>query len=331
MEESCRVSRQLTSLLSTLKNVMLSSKADKTVKNYQQAFIWFANWCKNMKLNPFSVDKEIIGMYLVKLSQDNCSAATLNKAFYGINWIYTVSGREPNPCGNNWLKLCLDSCRRQVAKPTKRKEPITQTMIQDIVKQYVHSSSTIMDLRIAVLCLLSYAGFLRFSEAISIRRTDITFNETFCCIYLPQSKTDVYRQGQHVLIARTGNMSCPVATLERYLAACNIASISDEFIFRGVQFNSSSKRYVLRPDKYQHLSYTRTRELLHEALKTLGYEIKDFCLHSLRSGAVSRAAGAGISDRLLCKHARWRSDKSKNMYIKDDVNSLLSVSLGLGL
>lgn len=113
---------------------MLSSKADKTVKNYQQAFLWFIKWCKSMKLNPFSVDIEIIAMYLVKLTQDNCSAATLNKAFYGINWIYTVSGRDPNPCGNNWLKLCLDSCRRQVAKPTKRKESITQTMIQDIVK-----------------------------------------------------------------------------------------------------------------------------------------------------------------------------------------------------
>ena len=54
-----------------------------------------------------------------------------------------------------------------------------------IVRQYAHDSASISDLRTAVLCLLSYAGFLRFNETIHIRRSDISFNETFCRIYLP--------------------------------------------------------------------------------------------------------------------------------------------------
>ena len=310
---------------------MISSKADKTIMNYQHAFLDFAKWCRLMNLNPLSVDKEIIAMYLVSLVQDKCSSAKVNKAFYGINWIYTVAGRDPNPCNNCWLRLCLDSCRRKLAKPTQRKEPITRLMIQAIVRQYGHDSASISDLRTAVLCLLSYAGFLRFNETIHIRRSDISFNETFCRIYLPQSKTDVYRQGQQVLIARTGNFTCPVAMLERYLSSCNISPTSDEYIFRSVQYNSSMRHYVLRPDKYQYLSYTRTRELLHDALKSVGFKCERFGLHSLRSGGCSQAAQAGVDDRLLKKHGRWMSDRSKNMYIKDDVKSLLSVSLGLGL
>ena len=126
-----------------------------------------------------------------------------------------------------------------------------------------------------MLCLSSYAGFLRFNETIHIRRSDISFNETFCRIYLSQSKTAVYRQGQQVLIARTGNFTCPAAMLERYLSSCYISPTSDEHIFRSVQYNSPTRHYVLRPDKYQHLSYTCTRELLHNALKSLVLSLKD--------------------------------------------------------
>lgn len=118
-------------------------------------------------------------MYLVKLSQDKCSSAKVNQAFYGINWLYTLSGREPIPCENSWLKLCLDSCQRQSSRPTQRKEPITSVMIQAIVKHYANASVTFADLRIAVLCLLSFSGFLHFSQVISIRLSDISIDDTY--------------------------------------------------------------------------------------------------------------------------------------------------------
>ena len=38
------------------------------------------------------------------------------------------------------------------------------------------------------------------------------------------------------------------------------------------------------------------------------------------------ATNAGISDRLFKQHGRWKSDQTKNGYILDNLNSLLSVS-----
>ena len=50
-----------------------------------------------------------------------------------------------------------------------------------------------------------------------------------------------------------------------------------------------------------------------------------------RAGGATVAANAGVSDRLLKRHGRWKSDSAKDGYIKDDIVSLLSVSQTLGL
>ena len=53
--------------------------------------------------------------------------------------------------------------------------------------------------------------------------------------------------------------------------------------------------------------------------------------HSRGRGGASAAANAGFSDRLLKRHGRWKLERSKDDYVKGNINSLLSVSLSLGL
>ena len=66
-------------------------------------------------------------------------------------------------------------------------------------------------------------------------------------------------------------------------------------------------------------------------ISSIGLDQRLFGLHSLRSGGASAAANNGISDRLFKRHGRWKSEKAKDGYIKDNITELLSVSLNLGL
>ena len=75
-----------------------------------------------------------------------------------------------------------------------------------------------------------------------------------------------------------------------------------------------------------HISYTRARELLLEALESVGLNKKLFGLHSLRSGGFTAAAAAGVQGRLFKKHGRWKSEKAKDGYIKENLIQRLSVS-----
>jgi hypothetical protein len=50
------------------------------------------------------------------------------------------------------------------------------------------------------MCLLCYAGFLRFAELANLRRHHVFIYDNHVKLFLESSKTDVYREGRDVLI-----------------------------------------------------------------------------------------------------------------------------------
>jgi len=79
------------------------------------------------------------------------------------------------------------------------------------------------------------------------------------------------------------------------------------------------------------ISYTCLWEQFKKKVGELGYNPTDFGLHSLRAGGATRAANAGVSDRLFKRHGQWKSENAKDGYIDDSVKHRLSVTRQLGL
>ena len=48
---------------------------------------------------------------------------------------------------------------------------------------------------------------------------------------------------------------------------------------------------------------------------------KSYSWHSFRSGGASSAANNGISDRMLKRHGRWRSENVKDGLVQDSLGS----------
>jgi hypothetical protein len=67
------------------------------------------------------------------------------------------------------------------------------------------------------------------------------------------------------------------------------------------------------------------------ALEKIGLNKKLFGLHSLRSGGVTAAATAHVEDRLFKKRGRWKTDRAKDDYIKENISERLSVTKNLGI
>ena len=102
----------------------------------------------------------------------------------------------------------------------------------------------------------------------------------------------------------------------------------DKYIFRGIENtkNGQKVRMINEP-----LSYTTVRGHVLDLLANIGLDPTKFELHSLRSGGASAAANLGVNDRLFKKQGRWKSDKVKDGYVPEDIESKLSVSRNLGL
>ena len=203
-------------------------------------------------------------------------------------------------------------------------EPVTTDMLSALVSS-LSANPSLFDVRLVAACLLAFSAFLRYDELAKLRCCDVTFTPQSMSIYIASSKTDQYRQGGRVLVVRTGSQTCPVTMLERYYSMVSLSQQSKLRLFRGIVVTKSGE--CLRSQG--SLSYTRLRELFLSKLTQLGFDPKQFGLHSLRSGGASAAANAGVPDRLFKRHGRWRSDSAKDGYVKDSVHALLSVSESL--
>lgn len=318
----------LRQLAEKLPQVVQSSKSKNTIKSYQFAFRKFSNWCKEHALCPLPASVSTIAVYMSFLIQQEVSSSILQTAYYSIKWEHEV-----NLCNSvfaeNLLHLVFEGGVRILSKPVRKKEPITVDILKKVVDKF-NAENCLPNLRICALLLIGYAGFLRFNELANIKASNLIFFNSHVEILIESSKTDIYRQGNKVFIARTNSSLCPVLMLERYLEAAKIRLDSDDFIFRSIRFLKSKNIHVLCKLN-KPLSYTRARELMLDALSQVGIERRNFGLHSLRSGGVTQAAKNKIPERLLKVHGRWKSDLSKDGYIKDDLVNRLSVTENLNL
>ena len=150
-------------------------------------------------------------------------------------------------------------------------------------------------------------------------------------MFIEKSKTDKFREGAWIFIAKTYNITCPVSTLKRYLfKKTSNSPSSEDYIFKGFCYSKKLRQHVCKK-AIKPLSYSRAREIVQEAFETIGLPKNTFGLHSLRSGGATTAANAGIPDRLFKKHGRWRSEKAKDSYVKHSIKSLLYISSKLGI
>ena len=313
-------------LAAELPAVVLDSRADSTTKKYLGAFQRWKTWAAaHQEVPSFPVQEGHLALYMVHLSESTQSKAAVEEIVHAVSWLHRVSGLQP-PNASPLVHTTLEGLQRKLAKPKKSKEPITVEMLKAMVEA-VGPSPSLTDVRFLAVCLVAFAGFLRCDELIKLRCNDIVFNEQGMVVKIVSSKTDQFREGASLVIARTGTSTCPVGMMERYYTMAGLVPASPEKLFRAIVHTKTGER--LRESG--GLSYSRLRELLSDRIQGLGMDPKQFGMHSLRAGGATAAANAGVPDRLFKRHGRWRSESAKDGYVKDSVERRLSVSKSLGI
>lgn len=317
---------ELQRLAKALPSTVLHSRADSTVAKYGYAFQRWKSWARARDEVPvFPVHAVHFALYLQHLSEKLQSWSAVQEAVNAVSWVHQLSGLEP-VTQSAFVQATVAGLKRKLAKPKAKKEPVTVDMLAALVDSLGESPS-LSDVRLAAICLLAFAAFLRFDEIAKLRCCDVAFSDASMSVHIASSKTDQYRLGDSVLVARTGSPTCPVAMLERYFAMAALSHSSQLALFRGITCTKSGER--LRASG--KLSYTRMRELFLAKWKELGFDPAQFGLHSLRAGGATAAANAGVAERLFKRHGRWRSESAKDGYVKDSQDALLSVSASLKL
>ena len=256
--------------------------------------------------------------------QTGHSFASCKAVFYGVKYIHKLY-RLPDPTIRSLPTNMLEAIKRLDVHHVNRKEPLTPVIFRKLHYELTMRSGSLEDVRTMVFVVLGFCGFLRYNEIVNVRKGDIVLEEGFVRVFVEKSKTDIYRDGRWVYIA-TGISTCPVGVITYYLRKCGSDLKKDSFLFRAV-VKTKKRQYLRRTNK--HLCYSTMRGHFLKALRRVGEDATEFGTHSLRSGGASSAANSGVSDRLFKRHGRWKSDRAKDGYVKDDIKRLLSVTKSL--
>lgn len=314
------------SLVDSMAGYLMKARADSTVTKYKHSFAAFERYCDEHRLTSKPAKPIYVAMYITKLLDEGKSYHVISSAVYAIKWVHDINNLE-NPTENKTVKLLLEAAKRIGSKPVQKKDVVDTNMLQELCSMY-ESSTDVVHLRDLCMIMLGYAGFFRFNEINDLLCSDIEFKSDHLVVKIKKSKTDVYRKGKEVLIAKGNSSACPYTLLQKYITISGMSVGSEQYLFKPA-YRSKNVSALIKQNK--KLSYTRAKECIVSKLKQVAPNLK-LGTHSLRASGATMAANApGVSDRCLKRHGRWKTDLAKDGYIEDSVEERLNITKSLKL
>ncbi|CAF3366955.1 unnamed protein product [Rotaria socialis] len=157
----------------------------------------------------------------------------------------------------------------------------------------------------ASLCCAFY-GFLRpgeftvnkFNASRNLTLSDMHINRNSATFHLKRSKTDRCNYGVYIRYYRTNNCLCPISHLHTY--------IKHRSKLFGHLSSNSSPMFIMPTGRA--LTRTEFVKRLREVISSFGINSSFYSGHSLRIGAASTAAKAGLPIYLIKILGRWSSE-----------------------
>jgi len=233
--------------------------------------------------------------------------------------------------GRLQLERVVRGAQRIGSQPRQVRLPLTIEILRRIWAVEVDQGWDDVMFRAAIS--LGFFGFLRLGELTLPTATtpfdprvhatvgDLTFGQhaqagPFVAFRIKVSKTDPFRQGSTVHLGTTGMPICPVNALSTYLTYRPVKAQQGSSLNVSPLFIDNDGRILT---KAVFIAMMRVR------MQTAGLDAHAFSGHSLRIGAATTAAAAGLPDWLIKAMGRWKSDAYLR-YVRTPVDQVLAVS-----
>ena len=226
------------------------------------------------------------------------------------------------------LDYLCNGIRRHQGCQTRARLPLTPSLLIDLRTALNHSRAINSYDKLAMWAAitLGFYGFLRAGEFTTnhthqyqtsrhLLLKDITLATDSYAIVIKGSKTDQDRRSVKVMVGATGTTTCPVRAMRDFLKAASHRRSAPLFTLSAGQYLTRAK-------------LTSSLRSLLEATGLTPEQATQYSSHSLRIGAATEAAAAGLPTWLIQSAGRWRSDTYRR-YIHPPSQALLSVAPAL--
>ena len=295
--------------LHTLHNLAISRSSSRT---YASGSARFRQFCQRLGVTALPATKHTVALFAADLSR-SVAPNTARVYLAAVSLLHRRAGLQSPTRHNPSLQLALRGMARyRPARHTPTRKPITASILNSLLVA-LHSTQRWCRhdramLR-AALCL-SFYGFLRGSEFTIPTRSgfdptihptpaDISSSANLLHFRIKKSKTDQHALGHTITLGATGGRLCPVRIIGHYLS----------------HYTVSPRRPLFTTCNGTPLTLRAFRHVLRMLLKRIGLPPLEYNTHSLRIGAATTAAAAGIPTRTIKQLGRWRSSAYRS-YIR---------------
>ena len=158
-----------------LPETVLKSRADSITKKYLGAFRRWKQWALNHGAKSFPLDGKYLALYLQYIGETSGSKSAVEEAVHAIAWIHSAAGVH-SPTSSPFITITLEGLCRSLARPVTKKAPFNIEMLAAMVDD-TRKNETLSNVRPTTVCLLAFAGFLRFDEISKLCLIDLTIDE----------------------------------------------------------------------------------------------------------------------------------------------------------
>ena len=211
-----KVNKSFNSYKPLLSKVLTKTREKSTTKTYSSYFEEWKTWATQFpEVNVLPADEFHIVLYMIHLLQTGKTFPVIRMSYFAINYFHSIVGYQ-NPCPTSLPYNALEGIKRILAYSATKKSPVTVSQLYEMYNYFGTKTISLSNLRTILICVLSFMGFLRFSEVIKLRRCDIIKNKTYLSIFIETSKTDVYREGSLVHLTKLDMVLCPIELVSQY-------------------------------------------------------------------------------------------------------------------
>ena len=234
-------------------------------------------------INPLPATSLTLQYFCADKSQ-SISYHTLKVYLAAIRLMHIEHGL-PDPTVDQTLLLVCRGIRRHQQITERKRLPITIDILKLLKSYLCVSTYTVCEQRMLWLSFtLSFYGFLRSSECLSLIWSDIKRTDNHLVIELHQSKTDPFRRGQSLQIYPTNSSTCLVRVFTRFVD--NIGT-------------TLPHKLVFSAGSFSPLTRSRLTGTIRHLLMQAGMCPTNYASHSFRIGAATTAAAAGLPTWLI--------------------------------
>ena len=136
-------------------------------------------------------------------------------SYYAIKYFneFFTGGRE---LGSHFITKVLEGIKRLSGYTENSKSPLSSSDLKRAFQYLGGVEMNLTNLRLMMILVLSLIGFIRFSEVSNLKRSDFIIHNTHMSIFIEKSKTDIYRKGHWLHLAKVNSNLRPLDLTKRY-------------------------------------------------------------------------------------------------------------------